>query len=142
MQYQLKSYRYLPLDNTINFFNILVRLGADCRINPHAPPFKQTPANLFKFNLCSNTPQARHLSVNVRARCKFPTCNAHWFKVRTTRVSNPIRYSYLNGSTSVISGMPPRPPRIPDNIVIFYLYIIGIASLLKTLVLRFYRLVH
>jgi len=65
MQYQLKIYRYLPLDNAIKFFNMLVRLGADCRINPHAPPFKQTPANLFKFNLCSLTPQARHLSVNV-----------------------------------------------------------------------------
>jgi len=142
MQYQLKIYRCLPLDNTIKSFNTLVRLGADCRINPHAPPFKQTPANLFKFNLCSNTPQARHLSVNVRARINFLTCNAHWFKVRTTRVSNPIRYSYLNGSTSVISGMPPRPPRIPDNIIIFYLYIIGIASLLITLVLRFYRCVQ
>jgi len=44
---------------------MLVRLGADYRINPHAPPFKQTPANLFKFTLCSITPQARHFSVNV-----------------------------------------------------------------------------
>jgi len=56
---------------------MLVRLGADCRINPHAPPFKQTPANLFKFNLCSLTPQARHLSVNVRTGFNFPTRNAH-----------------------------------------------------------------
>ena len=46
----------------------MVRLGADYRINPHTPPFKQTPANLFKFNLCSLTPQARHLSVNVHTR--------------------------------------------------------------------------
>ena len=96
----VKSLRYLPLDNTIKLFNTLVRLGADCRINPHAPPFKQTPANLFKFNLCSLTPQARHLSVNVHTGTYYPTCNAHWFKVRTTRVSNPIRYSYLNGSMS------------------------------------------
>ena len=115
---------------------MLVRFGADCRINPHAPPFKQTPANLFKFNLCSLTPQARHLSVNVHTRFNYLTCNAHWFKVRTTRVSNPIRYSYLNGSTSDSSRMPPRPPRIPDNIVIFYLYIIGIADFLPSLVLR------
>jgi len=43
----------------------LVRLGADYRINPHAPPFTQTPANLFSFDLCSPTPQAKHLSVNV-----------------------------------------------------------------------------
>ena len=139
MQCQLKIYHYLPLSNLIKFFNMLVRLGVDCRINPHAPPFKQTPANLFKFNLCSLTPQARHLSVNVHTGNIYPTCNAHWFKVRTTRVSNPIRYSYLNGSTSVNSSMPPRPPRIPDNIAIFYLYIIGIASFLITLVLRFYK---
>ena len=65
MQYQIELLRCLPLDNTIKILNMLVRFGADCRINPHAPPFKQTPANLFKFNLCSLTPQARHLSVNV-----------------------------------------------------------------------------
>ena len=46
-------------------FNTLVRLDADYRINPYTPPFKQTPANLFKFSLCSLTPQARHLSVNL-----------------------------------------------------------------------------
>jgi hypothetical protein len=115
---------------------MLVRLGADYRINPHAPPFKQTPANLFKFNLCSLTPQARHLSVNVHTGINYPTCNAHWFKVRTTRVSNPIWYSYLNGSTSDRNSMPPRPPRIPDNIAIFYLYIIGIANFFLSLVLR------
>jgi len=65
MQYQLNTLRYMPLDISIKYFNMLVRLGADYRINPHAPPFKQTPANLFKFYLCSLTPQARHLSVNV-----------------------------------------------------------------------------
>ena len=132
----------MPLDNTIKILNMLVRFGADCRINPHAPPFKQTPANLFKFNLCSLTPQARHLSVNVHTGNIYPTCNAHWFKVRTTRVSNPIRYSYLNGSMSDSSSTPPRPPRIPDNIIIFYLYIIGIVNFLPSLVLRSYKWVN
>ena len=60
---------------------MLVRLGADYRINPHAPPFKQTPANLFKFSLCSLTPQARHLSVNVYTGNTYPTYNVHEFKV-------------------------------------------------------------
>ena len=100
---------------------MLVRLGVDCRINPHAPPFKQTPANLFKFNLCSLTPQARHFSVNVYTRKQYLTYNAHQFIVRTTRVSNPIRYSYLNGSTSIVNGTPPRPSEIPNNLKIFYL---------------------
>jgi hypothetical protein len=60
---------------------MLVRLGADYRINPHTPPLEQTPANLFKFDLCSFTPQARHLSVNVRAKNQYSTCNAHKFTV-------------------------------------------------------------
>ena len=115
---------------------MLVRLDVDCRINPHAPPFKQTPANLFKFNLCSLTPQARHLSVNVHTKLINFTCNAHWFKVQTTRVSNPIRYLYLNGSMSDINSLPPRPPRVPDNIVIFYLYIIGTIIFFTSLALR------
>jgi len=72
MQYQLGKFRHTPLDVSKTQLNMLVRLGADYRINPHAPPFKQTPANLFKFNLCSPTPQARHLSVNVYGRHKNP----------------------------------------------------------------------
>jgi len=60
---------------------MLVRLGADYRINPHAPPFKQTPANLFKFSLCSLTPQARHLSVNLYTKNTFLTYNVHQFTV-------------------------------------------------------------
>jgi hypothetical protein len=121
MQYQLRAFRRPPLDDTIKQFNTLVRLGADYRINPHAPPFKQTPANLFKFSFCNLTPQARHLGVNVYTRLISPTYYAHEFTVRTTRVSNPIRYSYLNGSKSDNSRTPPRPPGIPDNLIIFYL---------------------
>jgi len=68
MQYQLNNLRRMLLNNAVSYFNTLVRLDADYRINPHAPPFKQTPANLFKFNLCSYTPQARHLSVNVHTK--------------------------------------------------------------------------
>jgi len=68
----------MPLDITISYFNTLVRLDVDYRINPHAPPFKQTPANLFKFNLCSLTPQARYLSVNVHTKIQiYFTCNTH-----------------------------------------------------------------
>ena len=65
MQYQLKDYRDTLLNGSLNLFNALVRLDADYRINPHAPPFKQTPANLFSFTFCNVTHQARHLSVYV-----------------------------------------------------------------------------
>jgi hypothetical protein len=67
----------MPLDILKKVSNTLVRLDADYRIDPHAPPFKQTPANLFKFNLCSLTPQARHLSVNVYTNPMCFTYNAH-----------------------------------------------------------------
>jgi len=43
----------------------------DYRIKPHAPPFIQTPANLFKFYLCSFTPQAKHLRVNLYPKTIF-----------------------------------------------------------------------
>ena len=65
MQYQLKLLRQIEQTMTIVTLNTLVRFNADCRIKPHAPPFIQTPANLFKFYLCSFTPQARHLRVNL-----------------------------------------------------------------------------
>ena len=81
MQYQLKDYRYTLLNDSLNLFNALVRLDADYRINPHTPPFKQTPANLFKFSLCSLTLQARHLSVNVYTENNYSTYNVHEFKV-------------------------------------------------------------
>jgi len=53
------------------FLNTLVRLHVDCRIKPHAPPFIQTPANLFKFYLCSFTPQARHFRVSLHIKTIF-----------------------------------------------------------------------
>ncbi len=51
--------------------NTLVRLNVDCRIKPHAPPFIQTPANLFKFYLCSFTPQARYFRVSLYIKKKL-----------------------------------------------------------------------
>jgi hypothetical protein len=66
----------------------LVRLNVDCRIKPHASPFIQTPANLFKFYFCKRTPQARHLRVSLLKKEIFYN-NVHEFRVKTTRVSNP-----------------------------------------------------
>jgi len=64
MQYQQIIVRYKLLDFTFRRFSTLVRFHVDYRIKPHAPPFIQTPANLFKFDLCSFTPQARYLRVS------------------------------------------------------------------------------
>jgi len=43
----------------------LVKFLADYRIKPHAPPFIQTPANLFKFYPCDCTLQVRYFRVNL-----------------------------------------------------------------------------
>jgi len=67
MQYQLKPLRFVKQNFPTGETNALVRFNADRRIEPHAPPFMQTPANLFKFCLCSLTPQARYLRVSLRA---------------------------------------------------------------------------
>jgi len=67
MQYQLKLFRNLKINKLYLkiISTTLVRLNVDCRIKPHAPPFIQTPANLFKFHLCGFTPQARYLRVSL-----------------------------------------------------------------------------
>jgi len=100
MQYQLVTFRKFYLNLSLLLLNTLVRLHADYRIKPHAPPFIQTPANLFKFYLCSFTPQARHLRVSWYTKYIYFTYNTHKFRVWTTRVSNPIWYPYFSGSTS------------------------------------------
>ena len=100
MQYQLVKVRKFYLNLSLLLLNTLVRLHADYRIKPHAPPFIQTPANLFKFYLCSFTPQARHFRVSLYTRNNFLTYDAHKFRVWTTRVSNPVWYPYFSGSMS------------------------------------------
>lgn len=71
MQYQLKLLRYIKRNISTATSNALVRFNVDCRIEPHAPPFIQTPANLFKFYLCSFTPQARYLRVSLYTNTKI-----------------------------------------------------------------------
>ena len=111
MQCQLKLFRKICLNITITVFTTLVRLNVDCRIEPHAPPFIQTPANLFKFYLCSFTPQAKHFRVSLYKKKNFYK-NVHKFRARTTRVSNPDWYSCFSDSTSDMNEKPPRRSKI------------------------------
>ena len=71
MQYQLKLFRNIKQNISIIILNALVRFNVDCRIKPHAPPFIQTPANLFKFHLCRFTTQARYFRVSLYIKNKF-----------------------------------------------------------------------
>ena len=62
-----------------------VRFLAYHRIKPHVPPLVRAPVNSFEFHRCQ-----------CIARGECPS-----FTVRTTRVSNPVRYPHLRASTSV-----------------------------------------
>ena len=112
MQYHLKTFRFIKWNLSIKPLTTLVRLHVDCRIKPHAPPFIQTPANLFKFYLCSFTPQARHLRVSLYTR----TISSHTMPMNSgyKLLGSPI---LIDNCTLVVrcqvtDGRPPRPQEI------------------------------
>ncbi len=48
------------------------------RIKPHAPPLVRAPVNSFEFHPCEHTPQAVHLTRQLRHRgSSSPTPSAH-----------------------------------------------------------------
>ncbi len=48
------------------------------RIKPHAPPLVRAPVNSFEFHPCEHTPQAVHLTRQLRHRTRTgPTPSAH-----------------------------------------------------------------
>ena len=78
-----------------------VRFLAYHRIKPHVPPLVRAPVNSFEFHRCRRTPQAGHLTLSLgRGQC-IARGECPSFTVRTTRVSNPVRYPHLRASTSV-----------------------------------------
>ena len=78
-----------------------VRFLAYHRIKPHGPPLVRAPVNSFEFHRCRRTPQAGHLTLSLgRGQC-IARGECPSFTVRTTRVSNPVRYPHLRASTSV-----------------------------------------
>ena len=78
-----------------------VRFLAYHRIKPHGPPLVRAPVNSFEFHPCGHTPQAVHLSRLLRHPESFPDTQCTSLTVRTTRVSNPVRYPHFRASASV-----------------------------------------
>ena len=72
-------------------FQARVRFLAYHRIKPHVPPLVRAPVNSFEFRLTLSLGRGQCI-----ARGERPS-----FTVRTTRVSNPVRYPHLRASTSV-----------------------------------------
>ena len=92
-----------PLCPTSGTFQARVRFLAYHRIKPHVPPLVRAPVNSFEFHRhrCRRTPQVGCLMVSLG----HGLCIAHnehpSFTVRTTRVSNPVRYPHFRASASI-----------------------------------------
>jgi len=69
----------------------MVRFYVDYRIKPHVPPFVLTPANSVNFEFCNYTHLVDFLVL---------TFKKSEFRVRITRVSNPVYFPYFNASES------------------------------------------
>ena len=78
-----------------------VRFLAYHRIKPHVPPLVRAPVNSFEFHRCRRTPQVGCLTLSLGRATIKPHSGHPSFTVRTTRVSNPVRYPHLRASASV-----------------------------------------
>ena len=78
-----------------------VRFLAYHRIKPHVPPLVRAPVNSFEFHRCRRTPQVGCLTLSLGRSPEKANSGHPSFTVRTTRVSNPVRYPHLRASASV-----------------------------------------
>ena len=78
-----------------------VRVLAYDRIKPHVPPRVRAPVNSSEFHRCRRTPQVGYLTLSLGHRPYIADSEYPSFTVRTTRVSNPVRYPHLRASASV-----------------------------------------
>ena len=78
-----------------------VRFLAYHRIKPHVPPLVRAPVNSFEFHRCRRTPQVGCLMLSLGHSTIRPNSGHPSFTVRTTRVSNPVRYPRFRALASV-----------------------------------------
>ena len=79
-----------------------VRFLAYHRIKPHVPPLVRAPVNSFEFHRCRRTPQVECLMLSIGPRHYNAESGHSSFTVRTTRVSNPVRYPHFRASASIM----------------------------------------
>ena len=78
-----------------------VRFLAYHRIKPHVPPLVRAPVNSFEFHRCRRTPQVECLMLSLGHGLSIAHNEHSSFTVRTTRVSNPVRYPHFRASASI-----------------------------------------
>ena len=93
--------REFPSPETPSAIQARVRFLAYHRIKPHVPPLVRAPVNSFEFHRCRRTPQVGYLTLSLGHRLFIADSEYPSFTVRTTRVSNPVRYPHLRASASV-----------------------------------------
>ena len=78
-----------------------VRFLAYHRTKSHVPPLGRAPVNAFEFHRCRRTPQVGCLTLSLGHSSYRRNSGHPSFTVRTTRVSNPVRYPHFRASASV-----------------------------------------
>ena len=118
-----------------------VRFLAYHRIKPHVPPLVRAPVNSFEFHRCRRTPQVGRLTLSLSRGLYIAHGERPSFTVRTTRVSNPVRYPHLRASTSVTDWQAAFAIGVLRDIYAFHRYTTSSACRDRTQGLQF-QLLH
>ena len=114
-------------------FQARVRFLAYHRIKPHVPPLVRAPVNSFEFH--------RRLTLSLSRGQYIAHGERPSFTVRTTRVSNPVRYPHLRASTSVTDWQAAFAIGVLRDIYAFHRYTTSSACRDRTQGLQF-QLLH
>ena len=114
-----------------------VRFLAYHRIKPHVPPLVRAPVNSFEFHRCRRTPQVGCLTLSLGRKSQLAHSEHPSFTVRTTRVSNPVRYPHLRASASVVLRHAAFAIGVLRDIYAFHRYTTNSAYLPHTQVSQF-----
>ena len=125
-----------PFRSPSGTFQARVRFLAYHRIKPHVPPLVRAPVNSFEF-----TPQVGRLTLSLSRGLYIAHGERPSFTVRTTRVSNPVRYPHLRASTSVTDWQAAFAIGVLRDIYAFHRYTTSSACRDRTQGLQF-QLLH
>ena len=107
-----------------------VRFLAYHRIKPHVPPLVRAPVNSFEFHVGC-------LTLSLGRKSQLTHSEHPSFTVRTTRVSNPVRYPHLRASASVVLRHAAFAIGVLRDIYAFHRYTTNSAYLPHTQVSQF-----
>ena len=113
---------------------------ARVRFLAHVPPLVRAPVNSFEFHRCRRTPQVGCLTLSLGHRLLRTDGGHPSFTVRTTRVSNPVRYPHLRASASVAPRQDAFADGVLRDIYAFHRYTTNSTCPVRTQAPQFQRL--